>query len=404
MANKKHLAILKNGVRTWNKWRRKPVRLGGPNLIKADLIRANLRGADLNGVDLGRANLRGADLNDADLRSAHLNGADLRDANLRRANLKNADLRGADLSRADLKNADLRSAHLNGAHLNGADLLGADFNGADVSNAIIEHALFSDIDLSQVKGLLSAKHHGPSTIGIDTIYKSKGEIPEAFLRAAGVPEPFITHMKALVGAMEPIQFYSCFISYSTKDQDFAERLHADLQSKGVRCWLATEDLKIGDKIRSRIEDSIRVHDKLLLVLSKASLASPWVEDEVESALERERRESRLVLFPIRIDDAVKETDVAWAVHLRQKRHIGEFSRWKDHDAYRKAFERLLRDLKADARSEQNKNTAHDGARQNCIDQFIVPVAKSISMCSLLKRSYETDQARDFASLPALFQN
>ena len=84
-----------------------------------------------------------------------------------------------------------------------------------------------------------------------------------------------------------------------------------------RCWLATEDLKIGDKFRSRIQESIRVHDKLLLILSKPSLASPWVEDEVESALERERREHRLVLFPIRIDDAIMDTDVAWAAHLRQ---------------------------------------------------------------------------------------
>ena len=49
-----------------------------------------------------------------------------------------------------------------------------------------------------------------------------------------MPEPFIVQMKALVGAMAPIQFYSCCISYSSKDQGFAERLHADLQVKGMR--------------------------------------------------------------------------------------------------------------------------------------------------------------------------
>jgi hypothetical protein len=56
----------------------------------------------------------------------------------------------------------------------------------------------------------------------------------------------------------------------------------------------------------------------------------------------------MVLFSIRIDDAVMKTNAAWAAHLRQKRHIGEFSRWKDHDSYQKAFERLLRDLEAQA--------------------------------------------------------
>jgi hypothetical protein len=74
-----------------------------------------------------------------------------------------------------------------------------------------------NVDLSKVLGLESVNHHGPSSIGIDTIYKSKGQIPEVFLRNAGVPEPFIVQMKALVGAMEPIQFYSCFISYSFDD-------------------------------------------------------------------------------------------------------------------------------------------------------------------------------------------
>src|ERR1051326_969330 len=37
---------------------------------------------------------------------------------------------------------------------------------------------------------------------------------------------------------------------------------------------------------------------------------------------------------------------AWASSIRMKRHIGNFTRWKDHDAYQLAFERLLRDLKA----------------------------------------------------------
>jgi len=52
---------------------------------------------------------------------------------------------------------------------------------------------------------------------------------------------------------EAIQFYSCFISYSTKDQVFAERLHADLQNKGVRCWFAPHDLPIGAKTSDAIE-------------------------------------------------------------------------------------------------------------------------------------------------------
>jgi hypothetical protein len=75
--------------------------------------------------------------------------------------------------------------------------------------------------------------------------------------------------------------------------------------------------------------------------------SDWVREEVESCLERERREKRTVLFPVRLDDAVMDTAEAWAASIRRQRHMGNFLKWKDHDAYQKAFERLIRDLKSE---------------------------------------------------------
>jgi hypothetical protein len=165
------------------------------------------------------------------------------------------------------------------------------------------------------------------------------------LRGCGVPDQFIAYIGSLIG--QPIQFYSCFISYSSTNQDFAERLHNDLQAKGVRCWFAPEDLKIGDKFRTRIDEAIRYHDKLLLVLSEHSVNSKWVEKEVETAFDKETPD-HTVLFPIRLDDAVMQTDRAWAADIRRTRHIGDFASRKDHDAYQMAFERLLRDLKAES--------------------------------------------------------
>ena len=52
-----------------------------------------------------------------------------------------------------------------------------------------------------------------------------------------------------------------------------------------------------------------------------------------------------MLFPVRIDDAVMDTTEQWADDIRRTRHIGDFRCWKDHDAYRQALERLLRDLR-----------------------------------------------------------
>ena len=324
MANPEHLKILKQGVEVWNRWRDED-----PDVIP----------------ELDHADLRGIDLRSANLSKSHLTGVFLTGANLSWANLKDANLSKADIGFAYLMNANLNNANLDGAILFGSALIHSDLTGTILVGTIISGTVFVGVDLSGTIGLNSARYMGPSSVGIDTIYRSDGKIPEAFLRGCGVPDNFIKNMTSLVDNASA--YPSCFISYSSKDQDFSERLHADLQNKGVRCWFAPEDMKIGDKIRDRIDHSIRIHDKLLLILSENSINSEWVEDEVEAAYEQERQRGKTVLFPIRLDPAVMDTDKAWASKLRRPRHIGDFTQWKNHDSYQKAFDRLMRDLKAD---------------------------------------------------------
>jgi TIR domain len=154
---------------------------------------------------------------------------------------------------------------------------------------------------------------------------------------------------------EAIQFYSCFISYSTKDQEFAERLHADLKNQGVRCWFAPHNIQGGKKIHEQIDEAIRRYDRLLLILSEASIHSEWVETEISKARKRETREKRRILFPVRLVDF--ETLRQWecfdadtgkdsAQEIREY-FIPDFSHWKDHDSYKEAFQRLSKDLKAE---------------------------------------------------------
>ncbi len=352
MANEEHVRILKQGVRVWNQWRQAQPEirpdLNGVNLMGAILREAVFSGAFLSGANLTEADLTGAILLRTILFRTDLRGASLCGTALRLADLYEADLCLADLARADLRRATLRGATFAGSHLceadlRLADLTGADLYGADFTSAKIGWTVFGDVDLSEVKGLETVYHAGPSTIGIDTITASQGNIPEVFLRGAGVSDTFIADMKSLTGAA--FDFYSCFISHSSQDKPFVEQLYADLQAKGVRCWYAPEDLKIGEPFLLGIDKGIRLHDKLLLVLSEHSVASGWVQHEVLSAMAKEQGKEPWVLFPIRVDDAVMSTDMPWATMIKQSRHISDFTHWKDHDAYQKAFERLLRDLK-----------------------------------------------------------
>jgi hypothetical protein len=317
-----------------------------------DLEGAQLGGACLMGFLLSSANLVRADLSFADLSGSILTRADLFSANLGGATLRGTALSSANLHRANLNRADLSLANLNSANLRLADLSGAimdatSLEATDVGGAVCLGTIFADLDLSQVIGLDSINHIGPSTVGVDTFFRSKGTVPDAFLRGCGVPDPLIVNQRSLFGALESIQFYSCFVSHSSRDQAFAERLHRDLQERGVRCWYAPKDLKIGEKIRVGIDESIRFHDKLLLVLSKNSVASEWVEQEVETAMAREREQKRTVLFPIRLDDAVFTIQAGWPALIKNSRNIGDFKKWKSHDSYQKALERLLRDLKSE---------------------------------------------------------
>jgi hypothetical protein len=212
--------------------------------------------------------------------------------------------------------------------------------------------VFGDNDLSAVMGLEAVSHDGPSTIGIDTIYRSKGNIPEAFLRGAGVPQDFITYMKSLVG--KAIDFYSCFISYSSKDDDFAQRLYADLQAKNVRCWKFDENAKWGEPLWGEIDTAIRYYDKLVVIYSKHSLQSPPVIREIERALQKEDREHKNVLFPITIDDYLldkwdhpRKADVVSKV-------VGDFRGWDNLASYSKAFARFLDALNRPQQASKNK--------------------------------------------------
>jgi hypothetical protein len=326
VANDEHLALLRRGTAIWNEWREQNPSVA-PDISGANVYAANLTGADLTGADL-----TGADLREANLTSADLSGARLCEAVLSSANLSFADLTGADLREADVRETNLSEANLSGANLSGV---------------ILFETIFADVDLTETDGLDKCNHLGPSTIDFRTLSVSKN-LPISFMRGCGLPDNLIEYLPSL--RSEAIKFYSCFISYSTKDQIFADRLHADLQNKGVRCWFAPHDLPIGAKTWDAIDEAIRLRDKLLLILSKASIASEWVEDEVTKAYAEERSRKQVVLFPIRIDNAVISTDEPWAVKLRDQRHIGDFRQWRKPAEYQKSVERLLRDLKASGES------------------------------------------------------
>lgn len=318
----KQLAKLNEGVKIWNEWRTQL-----PDDLAVDLVRANFGSENLSGVDFNRAdlyytNFRSADLSGADLRIARLSGTNFRGANLKRANLVGANLSGADLS--------------------GADLSGTNFGAT----------IFADTNLTDVTGLEHAIHRAPSTLDHLTLVQS-GRLPLNFLRECGLPESLIDYLPSLLN--QPISFYSCFISYSHADKVFARRLHDQLQGRGIRCWLDEHQLLPGDDIYERVDQGIKLWDKVLLCASKDALTSWWVDNEIDAAfikeqqLMKQRGQKVWSLIPLNLDGYLFsgkwERGTAGQVKTRL---AADFTGWAtDNDKFEQAFEHVVKALKTD---------------------------------------------------------
>jgi len=83
-----------------------------------------------------------------------------------------------------------------------------------------------------------------------------------------------------------------FLSYSSRNRDFAERIGLALQMWGFPIWI--DRLEIGcdvpdSSVAERLSKGVRESDCLLLLLSKDSVRSGWVQMEYEEALRREQQ-------------------------------------------------------------------------------------------------------------------
>ena len=266
MFNKDHLRILEKGPQVWNERRRQHPRIK-PKLRRALLVGANLIQANLSDVDLERTSVVQCDLRGVDLQGSKLNRAQFWMCNLDEANLtgaammhtkvlqstlENTGLRCAILRYAELEFVSLQSADLSETDLQNADIRAVDFMNCNFSGAQIGETVFIGCSFKKAKGLDSVNHNKTSTVSVDTIYNSDGFLTPGFLEGSGIPRDLVNWLSKQHKSRG--QFHSCFISYSSKDQEFAQRLYTDLKfSNGVDCWFGPADLEIGERFPESIE-------------------------------------------------------------------------------------------------------------------------------------------------------
>ena len=311
----------------------------------------------------GERDFRGANLNRANLCEVKLVGATLIGASFTEADLIEADLRGADLRETMFVRTNLSEALLIGGRLSGAYFLGANLwrlQTDSLAGSELAMTALTEVDLSSCD-LSGVKHGGPCYIDFATINRTAAGLSanpsnqaaiESFFRSCGLEEHAVDYFRSRVG--KRIKYHSVFISYSSKDKDFARRLYDALQARGIRCWLDEHQILPGDRIRDAIDRGIKLWDKVVLCCSESSLESWWVEEEIERALKKEARirknEERRVgaIVPLTIDDYVHDGwDHAMRATIRS-RSVADFRDWKNHDSFEAALEVLVKALRADA--------------------------------------------------------
>lgn len=347
-----------SGIAKWNKWRQENMGLHrhGPMVDPLPSLRdlkfndINLDGAMLDFVDFSYSRI-----NRSSFRFTRLFSTSFLDCNLENADLHGADLRKANLTNCNLSNADLRETKLNGSNLSNAHLAGANFTDAHFGGTRL-----CNLDLSIVHGLDRVQHSGPSSLGVDTIQNSRGQIPHSFLKGCGFSAWQILNSQLSNPALRASQFVELmydmaeernrgplimggvFISYSHADSAVVDQLESSFEIHEVPVW---RDIKssVAGPLQRQIDDAIWTRNAVVLVLSNNSIASDWVMHEVATARRIEKESKRDILCPIAIDSAwtKKKHDLKWE-HLMDK-NILDFSGWQTF-TYRRQFERLLKGL------------------------------------------------------------
>jgi len=92
-----------------------------------------------------------------------------------------------------------------------------------------------------------------------------------------------------------------FISHSHQDKDFVDKLAAQLVLHKTYVWLDRWEIKVGDSLLGKVQEGIKSASALLIVLSKASVASEWCKKELNAGLMRELDEKRVVILPLLLE-------------------------------------------------------------------------------------------------------
>ena len=267
--------------------------------------------------------------------------------------MTDADLTGASLAGASLVKANMTNATCTDTDFFQTQFWGVNLTGTDMTGSLFGYSIFQDCDMSNIKGLDQVRHDAPSTIGLDSLFRSQGKISEVFLMGAGLP-PAATQFLAPAGS-DTTSLREVFISCIDEDQEVAKQLRDDLRALGVRCWVFSQEVR-GNALVDRhsasdqeeIERWLRDYDKMVILGSVASLEIESLLNDITAAKQMQLSTERWSLYLGAIDDTLTNPRARFARNLTAEHVVFDLSgQQTDKVTYQKEVERLAEALKQD---------------------------------------------------------
>jgi hypothetical protein len=92
-----------------------------------------------------------------------------------------------------------------------------------------------------------------------------------------------------------------FISYSHQDAQFVNQFAGILNTYDLNVWKDSKDILVGGNILKSVYEGIKNASHFCCIISSASIASAWVEDELSFAKMRQLKDRTLAIVPVLIE-------------------------------------------------------------------------------------------------------
>lgn len=141
-----------------------------------------------------------------------------------------------------------------------------------------------------------------------------------------------------------------FISHSSANKAFVNKLKKDLNENGIETWLDADEMTPGDDLMEKLQNGLEDATHYIVVLSPEAVESEWVEFELESALLNTQDSAIQKIIPIKYRECTIPDNLYGYLHI----DLSDQTVYYRHDTleffgkkYPSELDRLIKSIKED---------------------------------------------------------